>query len=158
METCAALLNSLNNIKDDRGGSLDGLQTQEIESALYEMQVNQMERAKSVVAESHQMQDIFARENRLLSTLIWEGVAPRVSGDLFLDVMSKKYVGATHLDHLPVPSRPRLMPFNFERDGKSLIGLASSMPSYLSSFIPKAWYMWMMRSKSGQNLARMSQR
>ncbi|KFA45737.1 hypothetical protein S40293_09453 [Stachybotrys chartarum IBT 40293] len=114
METCAALLNIIVNVKKNRNDSLDGLSGQEIESILRQMQQARMQRAKNIVSESRHIQSLFAYENPLLSKLLLEVVSPFQADDLMLDIVGEKCLGTMHIKHLPVPRRSRLLPFHFE--------------------------------------------
>ncbi|KAK6955988.1 hypothetical protein Daesc_003635 [Daldinia eschscholtzii] len=107
IESCAELINALLRMKDNRGGTLDGLSGAEAEKVFSEMQGARHERAHLVVDASHRIESILSHENPILSTLVLKYLPLVCDVENNLAQMSKIYIGSTTVKALPVPKRPR---------------------------------------------------
>ncbi|KAI1471017.1 putative monooxygenase [Daldinia caldariorum] len=114
IESCAELINALLRMKDDRGGTLNGLSGKEAEKIFSEMQDSRQERAHFVVDTSHSIQTIFSHEKPILSKFLLRVVAPLSGMEDSLVQLAKIYSGAATVRRLPVPKRPRAIPFSDE--------------------------------------------
>ncbi|KAF4509317.1 hypothetical protein G6O67_005582 [Ophiocordyceps sinensis] len=117
IETAAELVNALLSRRGDDVGDM--------ESVGREMQRARHDRAKAFVAESHAVQALYAFENPLASTVFMRLLVPLVGGESFLDKMASHFVGGSRLKHLPVPRRPRAIPFDHELPGRPVKPLLS---------------------------------
>lgn len=114
MESCTVLLNALLRLKDSRGGSLSGLSDAEIEQVFHETQSTREERAKQAVNNAHKMQGLFANESPALTAFVQKVLQPLVGDDGILVMMAGDYLPGVRIDKLPVPHRPRVLPFHDE--------------------------------------------
>ncbi|KAI0393308.1 FAD/NAD(P)-binding domain-containing protein [Xylariaceae sp. FL0594] len=100
VETAAELLNAMLNLKAQRPShTLDGLTNSEIESVFQTVQDKRFDRAKHVVSLSHDLQALLAERTFYRNSDI-------------------RYTGATRLKYLPLPTRPRLLPYDRELPAK----------------------------------------
>ncbi|KAL2672300.1 hypothetical protein Neosp_013002 [[Neocosmospora] mangrovei] len=114
MESCAELMNTLLRTRDNRGGHLDGLTDEEIEHVFNQTQSARHERAVEIVKRAHDQQSLFAYENPAISALICRYVQPLSGGESLLSLLSGAYVAGSVVEKLPVPHRPRAIPFRNE--------------------------------------------
>ncbi|KAI1800760.1 putative monooxygenase [Daldinia bambusicola] len=114
IESCAELINALLRMKDNRGGLLSGLSGQEAEKIFSEMQDSRQERAHLAVDKSRRIEALFSHENPLLSTFLFRVVSPLSGVEGSLAQMAKMYSGSPTLRRLPVPKRPRAIPYRDE--------------------------------------------
>ncbi|CAH0023459.1 unnamed protein product [Clonostachys rhizophaga] len=114
IESCAELINALLETKKNRGDSLSNLTTEEIEDVFAKMQNARYQRAKEIVVLAHKMQALNAYENPLLSTVVLEQLGPLAGPESVLCMMGKVLLGGTRIKTLPIPKRPRLIPYNDE--------------------------------------------
>ncbi|OTA87927.1 hypothetical protein M434DRAFT_80753 [Hypoxylon sp. CO27-5] len=114
IETCAEFVNALLRKKDDRGGSLNGLSTEEIEQIFRETQEARHERAEMIVRAAHKLQALNAYENPFLSTLIIDFLAPILGREYMFTQMGEVFFGASRIKAIPIPKRPREVLFRDE--------------------------------------------
>lgn len=119
IESTASLVNVLLEKRDSRGGTLDNLSDKEIEEVFSRVLDIRHERAKEFVKESHQMQSLMAKENPLLSKILM-----RLEGMKGLDTNVNRFGAicrpAVRIDKLPVPKRPRSVPYDDELPAKPI--------------------------------------
>jgi hypothetical protein len=120
IESAAEFVNALLTIRDKRAGGLDGLTVGEIESISQQMQDARQERAKLIVKAAHSQQSLLAFENPALSTLVLRIIAPLSHEEDSLTRFAGTFNGAARLKSLPVPARPRIIPFNHELPAKPI--------------------------------------
>ncbi|RYP49832.1 hypothetical protein DL768_004524 [Monosporascus sp. mg162] len=120
IESCAEFVNALLRKKDSRDGSLVGLTEQDIEDIFRETQAARHERAELIVRHSHKIQSLMAYESPVTSAIILKFVQPLMGEGADLDVMGSVAVGGAALKKLPVPHRPRVIPFCDELPAKPI--------------------------------------
>lgn len=120
IESAAELLNAILQVKHGREHGLDGLSTIDIENISRKMQSARDEGARAVVTNAHRMQALYASESPLVSKLIWKIVLPLTGRGIPLDMIALGIVRSSRLEGLPVPRRPRVIPFNHELPAKPL--------------------------------------
>lgn len=113
IESTASLVNVLLEKRDSRGGSLDNLSDKEIEEVFSQVLDTRHDRAKKFVKEAHQTQSFMAKEKPLLSKILM-----RLEGfkglDATVDRMGTICRPAVRIDKLPIPKRPRSVPYDDE--------------------------------------------
>lgn len=114
MESCAVLVNCLNSLRESRGGSIADLTDEEVEQVFQQTQSARHERAKEIVARAHEMQALFANERPIVTALVQRVIQPLGGPGQVFSMMSSNYLPAAKIERLPVPHRPRLIPFNDE--------------------------------------------
>ncbi|KAL4876284.1 hypothetical protein BJY04DRAFT_231749 [Aspergillus karnatakaensis] len=120
IESCAELINAILRTKDRRQGSLGGLTDKEVETLFTETQSARRARADLIIKEGHDTQALFAYENLAVSATIFKILQPVFGGETILDVLSSVIVGSSKLERLPIPHRPRLLPFHDELPEKPI--------------------------------------
>ncbi|KAI0095606.1 putative monooxygenase [Daldinia grandis] len=114
IESCAELINALLRKRDDRGGTLNGLSSQEAEQIFQETQNARQQRAKMIVDIAHQTQALNAHENAIFSSLLFNYLAPLTGIEGRLSQTVNIFTEAPTVKELPVPKRPREIPFRDE--------------------------------------------
>ncbi|KAF4966825.1 hypothetical protein FSARC_5540 [Fusarium sarcochroum] len=113
IETAATLVNHLVS---------DGCTTwskSEISSAFKAVQDERFERAKWLVADAHETQQMQAMATPLLAMIA--PILPHfISIEAGLELASPKFVGASRLNCIPIPQREHAVPFNDELPAKPL--------------------------------------
>lgn len=126
----ASLVNVLLEMRDSRGGSLDNLSDKEIAEAFSRVLDIRHERAKSFVREAHQTQSLMAREKPILSKILMRLDA--IKGlDTGIDRMGSICRPAVRIEKLPIPKRPRSVPFDDELPTKPIRSKANLMVQLL---------------------------
>jgi len=121
IETAAEFVNALLRLRDRRpDGLVSGLlTTSEVETVSQEMQKARVKRVKGLVKAAHSMQALFAYEKPLVSDM-FHVVLPLLGADFSLEQLASRFVGGPRLQHLPVPARPRAIPFDHELPARPL--------------------------------------
>ncbi|KAK0616550.1 hypothetical protein B0T14DRAFT_433542 [Immersiella caudata] len=120
IETAAEFINALLRARDSRpGGLMSGITASEVEAISQDMQKARVRRVKGLVQAAHDMQALFAYERRFVSSL-FHSVLPLLGGDFSLEQLASRYAGGIRLQQLPVPARPRAIPFDHELPAKPL--------------------------------------
>ncbi|KAI0853831.1 putative monooxygenase [Daldinia vernicosa] len=114
IESCAELINALLRKRDDRGGSLNGLSSQEAEQIFWETQNARQKRAQMIVDLGHWNQDLNAYENVVYSSLIFKCLIPLAGLEGRLSQVAEVFTGASVVKALPVPKRARAVPYRDE--------------------------------------------
>ncbi|KAK8131144.1 monooxygenase [Apiospora sp. TS-2023a] len=115
IESCAELVNAFVRLSAGRGGrKLEGLSTAEITRAFTETQKRREGRAKQLVRESHDIQSLLASESPLKTKLILHYISPILGQKVLLGQLGKKFLGASRLDSVPLPNRPKQVLFDDE--------------------------------------------
>ncbi|KFA74418.1 hypothetical protein S40288_03978 [Stachybotrys chartarum IBT 40288] len=117
MESCAELINALLDAKKEVG-SLNKLTNTDIEKVFRKTQDARHERAHLVVDAAHEVQALMAYENPLLSTIALQVVLPNAGNEFMLSKLGDIFAGGASLRHMPMPNRPREVPFNDELPAK----------------------------------------
>lgn len=113
IESAASLVNVLLEKRDSRGGSLGNISDKEIEEVFSRILSIRHERAKTFVKTAHQTQSLMAKEKPLLSKILVH--LESLKGiDAGVDRMGAICRPAVRIDKLPIPSRPRAVPFDDE--------------------------------------------
>lgn len=120
METSAELINALLDLRKARQNGLDGLSEQEIKSVFERVQERRFARATRTIAASHELQALNAHEQPMLASLVWKVLMPLAGKHNFFRELSNGIVGASHLEHLPLPVRARALPYDHELPAKAL--------------------------------------
>lgn len=100
--------------RDDRGGTLNGLWSQEAEDIFRETQDARQKRAQTVVDLAHRNQALNAHENALLSSLLFNYLVPLSGREGQLGRNVHVFTDATTVKALPVPKRIRAIPYRDE--------------------------------------------
>ncbi|RTE83993.1 hypothetical protein BHE90_001356 [Fusarium euwallaceae] len=114
MESCAELMNALLRTRDSRGGNLTSLTDEEIESIFNQTRSARHVRAVEIVKRAHDQQSLFAYENPAISTIVCKFAQPLSGGESLLSLLSGAYVAGSVVEKLPIPYRPRAIPFRDE--------------------------------------------
>jgi hypothetical protein len=115
VETSAEFLNALLDMKAERpGNTLDGLTDDEIQRIFQRVQDKRFQRAKDVVSYSHDLQALLSWEKPLTTLLVLHTLIPSSGTHSFYKAAVPRFTGATRLKHLPLPTRPRNVPYNHE--------------------------------------------
>ncbi|KAG7423091.1 FAD-dependent monooxygenase atmM [Fusarium oxysporum f. sp. raphani] len=120
IESCAELINSILQLKDTREGGLSNLSDRDVHKIFSEVQSARYEQANAIVNRSHFMQSLFAYENPVVSTIVWDLLGSLGGDEGTLNQMAPVYLGGTTLKQLPVPYRPRAIPFHDELPAKPM--------------------------------------
>lgn len=119
IETAASLVNVLLEKRDNRGGNLDNLSDKEIDEVFSRVLDIRHERAKTFVKEAHQTQSLFAKEKPLLSKILMR--LDNIKGlDAGVDRLGSICRPAVRINKLPVPKRPRSVPYDDELPAKPI--------------------------------------
>lgn len=119
IESTASLVNVLLEKRDSRGGNLDNLSDKEIEEVFSRVLDIRKERAKEFVKEAHQMQAFMAKEKPLLSKILLR--LDKMKGlEAGINRMGSICRPAVRIDKLPVPKRPRAVPYDDELPAKPI--------------------------------------
>ncbi|KAK6217790.1 short-chain alcohol dehydrogenase [Pestalotiopsis sp. IQ-011] len=113
IESAASLVNPILDLRDEREGSLQGITEEELERVFQQIQSARHHRVTEIVAKAHQQQSLAARENPLQSE-IFNLIGPLKGEEFFFDLFSAVNIDAVSLNRLPMPHRPRQIPFNDE--------------------------------------------
>ncbi|KAI8959570.1 putative monooxygenase [Daldinia sp. FL1419] len=114
IESCAELVNALLRKRDGRGGTLDRLSDEEIKQVFEKTQSARKQRAHMIVDSAHQHQSINAYENPFLSSLLLDFLAPLSGKEGQLGRLTDVFTGGAIVKALPVPKRPRAIPYRDE--------------------------------------------
>ncbi|KAK7706600.1 hypothetical protein SLS64_007431 [Diaporthe eres] len=113
IESPASLVNVLLEKRDSRGGNLDNLSDKEIEEVFSRVLDIRHERAKKFVKEAHQTQWLMAKESPLLSKILMR--LDSIKGlDTGIDRLGSICRPAVRINKLPIPKRPRAIPYDDE--------------------------------------------
>lgn len=121
IEACADLVNTLMHLKNLQGGSLENLSTQNITEGFQKFEEKRLQRARAVVKAAHQQQALFAYEVPIVSHIINNWLVPVVGTELILNRNGALMLGSTTIKTLPVPHRPRKIPFDDELPAQSIL-------------------------------------
>ncbi|KAK0661274.1 FAD-dependent monooxygenase paxM [Lasiodiplodia hormozganensis] len=112
METCAALTNNLTTLLESYKTSSE-IPASAIEAAFAATQELRKPRASVLVDVSQQTQYRFAMETPMLKFLN-RYVYPSMGSGATLRLLSEAYPGATSFEKLPMPKKPRALPYHDE--------------------------------------------
>ncbi|KPM40526.1 hypothetical protein AK830_g6053 [Neonectria ditissima] len=131
MESVAEFINALLEKRDKRPEGLRDLTTADINTICQQMQSARHDRAKFTVSSSNKMQAILAFEKPWVSNLVWRAFSPLAGDDSPLRVLSARIVGGSRVNKLPIPSRPRAIPFIHELPAHPSTGGRARIISWL---------------------------
>lgn len=121
IETVADFMNCLLDMRNTRKDGLQRLRTDEITTFFAKVQEARNTRATEIIKNAHEMQALFAMENPIASRLVLQymgsSLAPK---DNLLKQLAGPVISGTKVKQLPVPLRPRAMPFNHELPGRPM--------------------------------------
>lgn len=113
IESAASLVNVLLDKRDSRGGNLNNMSDKEIEEVFSQVLDIRHERAKAFVKAAHEMQSLMAKEKPLLSKILMR--VDKIKGlDASIDRLGSICRPAVRIDRLPIPKRPRGVPYDDE--------------------------------------------
>jgi 2-polyprenyl-6-methoxyphenol hydroxylase-like FAD-dependent oxidoreductase len=113
IESAASLVNVLLEKRDSRGGNLDNISDKEIEEVFSRILDIRHERAKNFVKTAHETQSLMAREKPLLTKILMR--LDKIKGlDAGIDRLGAICRPAVRIDKLPIPKRPRAIPYDDE--------------------------------------------
>lgn len=103
---------------------LEDLTTDEITRAFAQTQNRREARAKQLVRESPEIQSLLASENSFRTKLVLHYISPILRRKVLLGRLGKKFLGASRLDSVPLPNRPKevLLDDELPPAGKRAIG------------------------------------
>ncbi|XXH02442.1 hypothetical protein Hte_008817 [Hypoxylon texense] len=131
IESAAEFMNALLELRDSRPGGLKGASSEEVETIGRKMQDARHDRAQFLVGAAHARQALFAGENPTVSRLVLKGVLPYLGQSMALDEVIRRFTPGSRLNKLPVPFRPRQIPYDVELPAKPLRSAAASIPKLL---------------------------
>ncbi|OTB04618.1 hypothetical protein M426DRAFT_73394 [Hypoxylon sp. CI-4A] len=114
IETVAELVNALLAKQRSRAQGLENLSTEDIVSVFQQVQDARHKRAEYLVSEVHTQQALLANEKPWLSTILLRVLGPLGGDKNTFSSVGERLVGTSYLHNLPVPRRPRLIPYDFE--------------------------------------------
>ncbi|KAK7973544.1 FAD binding domain protein [Apiospora saccharicola] len=116
IESAAELVNALLDQMDSLGPGtgLAELTDRDIGHIFTKVQSSRFARAQQIVALSHRMQALNAYEKPLLSTWAWRVASPLYGDEAALSKLGLALKDGTTLKRLPVPFRPRAIPYTDE--------------------------------------------
>lgn len=120
MESVAELVNAIVRMRDAKSGDLTGLDDADVETILAQTQAARHEREEYLIAAAHYQQYLGANENKLISKLFMNVLAPLGGDELSFSILGKPFLDAAMIDKLPIPTRGRLVPFNDELPARPL--------------------------------------
>jgi hypothetical protein len=121
IETVADFMNSLLDIRNSRENGLQELATHEITILFTKVQDARNIRATEIIKNAHEMQALFALENPIASRLALQYMGSKLAPkDILLKQLAGPVISGTKVKQLPVPLRPRAMPFDHELPGRSM--------------------------------------
>ncbi|KAH6976428.1 FAD binding domain protein [Ilyonectria sp. MPI-CAGE-AT-0026] len=120
MESVAEFVNALLEKRDEREEGLSGLSTEEINAICHKMQSTRHDRAKLTVSASKNMQALLAFEKPVISTLVWHVFGPLAGQDSPLRILGGRTLAGSRVNKLPIPFRPRAVPYHHELPAKPL--------------------------------------
>ncbi|KAI2643557.1 FAD/NAD(P)-binding domain-containing protein [Xylaria nigripes] len=124
IETAAEFINALIDVRQKRPNqNLDGLSQSEIEGIFKRVQDTRYERAQFTVSASHDLQAFIAMERPLLNYIAVHFLLPLAGNFNFFRELSDRIVGGSRLEHLSVPFRSRVIPFDHELPARPLQGI-----------------------------------
>jgi hypothetical protein len=109
---------------------LSTLSDNDIHKIFSETQSARYEQANAIVNRSHFRQSLFAYENPVVSTIIWDLLSSLNGDEGTLNELAPDFLGATTLKQLPVPYRPRAIPFHDELPAKPVSKKVSNYVRY----------------------------
>ncbi|KAH6887442.1 FAD binding domain protein, partial [Thelonectria olida] len=120
MESVAEFVNALLEKRDERKNGLSGLSTGDINAICHKMQSVRHDRAKLTVSASEKMQALLAFEKPKISFLVWRVFGPLAGDDSPLRILGGRTLGGSRVKALPVPFRPRAVPYHHELPAKPI--------------------------------------
>ncbi|KAK8869392.1 FAD binding domain protein [Apiospora arundinis] len=115
IESAAELINALIEARDIHRHGLETMHDDDITRIFAQMQSARDKRARTLVEKSHQRQALMASENPLRTTLTTWAMALLPSSHWSISNISASVVGSAKIKYIPVPFRPRAIPFEDER-------------------------------------------
>ncbi|KAI0003148.1 FAD binding domain protein [Xylariaceae sp. FL0662B] len=125
IESAAEFVNSLTKKRDDRPSGLSGLTDEDIEDIFTQTQAARNARELEILKNSHQEQALNAYENRLKSKLVFNFILPLMNDEARLARLEAKVLDSTVIRKLPVPHRPRMIPFTDELPARPVKNVSS---------------------------------
>ena len=113
IESAAELINALMTKKASLG-SLEAMNTLDIQNVFSDMQSKRHERAKRIVFASRIQQSLVAYEKPGLSKLVWRLFVPLKGDEASLGLFGLTLSGASRLERLELKARPRAIPYRDE--------------------------------------------
>ncbi|KAH8203527.1 hypothetical protein TruAng_002275 [Truncatella angustata] len=114
IESCAEFMNALIAKKNTQTTSLAVLTDREITDIFSQTQAARHDRAEEIVNAAHKSQALNAFEHPLLSNLVWKLAAPLAGDESVFCRLAEILLNSTTIKHLPLPYRPRALPFKDE--------------------------------------------
>ena len=123
-------MNAILRMRNSRGDTLSNLTDGEAVQIFSEVQSARHERATKIIDRSHKTQALFAYENPLISTLVHRIAGPRAGNESTLNQLAPVFLGGATLHDLPVPRKPRALPFHDELPSKPIRGEIANYVRY----------------------------
>ena len=117
-------------MKKSRGDTLSNIADEEATQIFSEVQSARHERATTIINHSHRTQALFAYENPFMSTLVHNVIGPLAGNESTLNQFAPLFLAGTTLHDLPVPTKPRALPFHDELPAKPVGGKVSNYVRY----------------------------
>ncbi|KZL77439.1 FAD binding domain-containing protein [Colletotrichum tofieldiae] len=141
IEAAAILTNALTDMLEKNPKSQSA---EVVENALAQVHANRHARAKKLVAEGHQLQQILTGRSPISKPVI-KYLIPVLKENGFLNTAVPICKASHHVHKLPMPKRPRLVPFDDELPARPLNNKTASNVATLLAFSSLA----VLLSKSG---------
>lgn len=113
--------------RDERPHGLDGLEDGDVARIFGQMQAARDKRIRHLVEDAHENQALMASERPLKTRLVAWAMAVLPSAHWTLHNVSANVVGASRITSLPVPRRPRAVPFEDERPAPPVKPMAAGV-------------------------------
>ncbi|RYP59544.1 hypothetical protein DL769_008486 [Monosporascus sp. CRB-8-3] len=114
IEFAAKFLDALLKVRDDRLNKLAELSDQDVEMLFGQVQGARQARAETLVKAAPDRQALSAFENPLASSLVYKFTLPLAGDELLENMFGKIVLGAARIKYMPVPRRPRAVPYTDE--------------------------------------------
>ncbi|RYO79786.1 hypothetical protein DL766_006370 [Monosporascus sp. MC13-8B] len=130
IESAAEFFNALLKLRNARPNGLADLSDQDLEILFGQMQGARQARAETFVKAAHDQQALSTFDNPLASSLIYKFVFPLAGDELLQNMFGKNFLDAAKIKYLPIPRRPRIVPYTDELPRKPLGQTTSRLARY----------------------------
>ncbi|KAI1758575.1 FAD binding domain protein [Hypoxylon sp. FL1150] len=131
IESGVEFMNALLKLRDSRREGLRGVTSEEIEAVSRKMQDERYEITKFLVNDSHLRQGLFASESPLKTRVALGWIIPLIGQKSMVDDTINRYTQGVRLNELPVPFRPRLIPYDVDLPAKPLSSAVAGIAKLL---------------------------
>ncbi|KAH7144160.1 FAD binding domain protein [Dactylonectria estremocensis] len=151
IETVAEFVNALIAKRDARPDGLNGLTTEDVNAICHKTQSVRHRRAKVTISASEKMQAVLAFENPIVSTIAWRIYDPLTGKDSLLRILGGRTLGGSRVDMLPIPSRPRAVPYHHELPARPVKSSRAILVRLLYTAVMGLLFFLSLRSSPGSS-------